>query len=51
MIPRISPGKTWAGVYGALVAVAIYALALLPFAKAADRARFSRDLGKAGLLA
>jgi len=33
LAPLISPGKTWEGVYGALVAVAIYALALLPFAK------------------
>ena len=33
LAPSISPGKTWEGVYGALVAVALYALALLPFAK------------------
>lgn len=32
LAPAISPGKTWEGVYGALLAVAIYALALLPFA-------------------
>jgi phosphatidate cytidylyltransferase len=32
LAPAISPGKTWEGVYGALIAVAVYALALLPFA-------------------
>lgn len=31
LAPAISPGKTWEGVYGALIAVALYALALLPF--------------------
>ncbi len=30
LAPSISPGKTWEGVYGALVAVAIYALVLWP---------------------
>jgi phosphatidate cytidylyltransferase len=35
LAPAISPGKTWEGVYGALIAVAIYALALLPFAQEA----------------
>ena len=35
LAPAISPGKTWEGVYGALIAVAIYALALLPFAQGA----------------
>ncbi|HKW79613.1 MAG TPA: phosphatidate cytidylyltransferase [Casimicrobiaceae bacterium] len=35
LAPSISPGKTWEGVYGALAAVAVYALALLPFAAAA----------------
>jgi phosphatidate cytidylyltransferase len=35
LAPAISPGKTWEGVYGALIAVAVYALALLPFAEAA----------------
>ena len=34
----MSPGKTWEGVYGALVAVAVYALALLPLARAAGYA-------------
>ena len=35
LAPSISPGKTWEGVYGGLIAVAIYALALLPFANGA----------------
>ena len=35
LAPAISPGKTWEGVYGALIAVAVYALALLPFADGA----------------
>jgi phosphatidate cytidylyltransferase len=35
----ISPGKTWEGVYGALAAVAIYAAALVPFARAAGYPR------------
>jgi phosphatidate cytidylyltransferase len=35
LAPAISPGKTWEGVYGALAAVAVYALALVPFAQAA----------------
>jgi phosphatidate cytidylyltransferase len=35
LAPSISPGKTWEGVYGGLIAVAIYALALLPFAEGA----------------
>jgi len=35
LAPAISPGKTWEGVYGALAAVAVYALALLPLAGAA----------------
>jgi phosphatidate cytidylyltransferase len=32
LAPTISPGKTWEGVYGALGAAALYALALLPLA-------------------
>ena len=32
LAPSISPGKTWEGVYGALAAVAVYALALVPLA-------------------
>ena len=41
LAPAISPGKTWEGVYGAMVAVAIYALALLPFSA---RAGYSEPL-------
>jgi len=33
LAPWISPGKTWEGVFGALIAVAVYALALVPFAR------------------
>lgn len=33
LAPSISPGKTWEGVYGALVAVAAYAFALVPLAR------------------
>jgi phosphatidate cytidylyltransferase len=32
LAPMISPGKTWEGVYGALAAVGLYALALTPLA-------------------
>ncbi|MFO1317605.1 MAG: phosphatidate cytidylyltransferase [Burkholderiales bacterium] len=32
LAPQVSPGKTWEGVYGAWVAVAVYALALVPWA-------------------
>ena len=39
LAPSISPGKTWEGVYGALAAVAIYALLLLPYAEAAGYPR------------
>ncbi len=35
LAPLVSPGKSWEGVYGAWVAVALYALALVPFADAA----------------
>ncbi len=35
LAPAISPGKTWEGVGGAVVAVAVYAAALAPFAPAA----------------
>lgn len=35
LAPAISPGKTWEGVYGALIAIAVYAAALVPFADAA----------------
>lgn len=36
LAPQVSPGKTWEGVYGAWVAVALYALALVPLATAAS---------------
>jgi phosphatidate cytidylyltransferase len=32
LAPLVSPGKSWEGVYGAWVAVAIYAALLVPFA-------------------
>ncbi|MEO8305341.1 MAG: phosphatidate cytidylyltransferase [Betaproteobacteria bacterium] len=35
LAPQVSPGKTWEGVYGAMAAVAIYAVALVPLAVAA----------------
>jgi len=35
LAPAISPGKTWEGVYGALAAIVVYALAWLMFAPAA----------------
>jgi phosphatidate cytidylyltransferase len=37
LAPHVSPGKTWEGVYGALAAVAIYALLLTPLSDAAGR--------------
>jgi phosphatidate cytidylyltransferase len=35
LAPEVSPGKTWEGVYGALAAVVVYALLLVPYAAAA----------------
>jgi phosphatidate cytidylyltransferase len=35
LAPQVSPGKTWEGVFGAWIAVAVYALVLLPYAGAA----------------
>jgi len=32
LAPQVSPGKTWEGVYGALLAVGLYAVALVPLA-------------------
>jgi len=48
LAPRVSPGKTWEGVYGALFAVALYALALAPLAQ---RAGFEGASGTATTLA
>lgn len=48
LAPAISPGKTWEGVYGALTAVVVYALLLLPFAAAAG---YARPLGATSALA
>jgi phosphatidate cytidylyltransferase len=42
LAPQVSPGKTWEGVYGAFVAVAFYALAIVPFAR---NAGFGGPLG------
>ena len=33
LAPLVSPGKTWEGVYGALAAVALYSLCLVPLAR------------------
>jgi phosphatidate cytidylyltransferase len=41
LAPSISPGKTWEGVYGALAAIAIYALALMP---SAQRAGYTSEI-------
>ena len=49
LAPQISPGKTWEGVIGALVAVAIYALALEPFAARARVPRAHRCRGDRAL--
>ena len=47
LAPSISPGKTWEGVYGALLAVAVYALLLTPFA---PRAGYTSALTPAAML-
>ena len=39
LAPSISPGKTWEGVGGAMLAVAAYALALIPLAQASGWVR------------
>ncbi|HVO88876.1 MAG TPA: phosphatidate cytidylyltransferase, partial [Casimicrobiaceae bacterium] len=41
LAPAVSPGKTWEGVYGALIAVGLYALLLIPLAPAAG---FDREI-------
>jgi phosphatidate cytidylyltransferase len=51
LAPRISPGKTWEGVYGGLLAVAIYALCLLPFASQAGPVLATSALVVVGWLA
>ena len=38
LAPQVSPGKTWEGVLGALAAVALYSLALVPLARSAGYA-------------
>lgn len=48
LAPMISPGKTWEGVVGALIAVAIYAIALVPFARAAG---YPREVSAAAVVA
>jgi phosphatidate cytidylyltransferase len=48
LAPAISPGKTWEGVYGALAAVSLYALALAPIA---PRAGFEGAAGPGTTLA
>jgi phosphatidate cytidylyltransferase len=35
LAPLVSPGKTWEGVWGGIAAVAVYAAAIVPFARAA----------------
>ena len=35
LAPRISPGKSWEGVFGGIAAVVVYAIALVPFASRA----------------
>ena len=42
LAPLVSPGKTWEGVYGGLVAVAVYALCLVPLAR---DAHFTGEVG------
>jgi phosphatidate cytidylyltransferase len=51
LAPAISPGKTWEGVYGALAAVAVYALALVPFARDAGLSREPSPLAIAAWVA
>jgi phosphatidate cytidylyltransferase len=48
LAPAISPGKTWEGVAGALAAVGLYALALVPLARAAG---YTREVSPAAVAA
>jgi phosphatidate cytidylyltransferase len=50
LAPAVSPGKTWEGVYGALAAVALYALALIPLARDAGFAPEAQPLFVVGWL-
>ena len=51
LAPQVSPGKTWEGVYGALAAVAVYALALVPLADAAGHSGVVTPAAVAGWVA
>ena len=51
LAPTISPGKTWEGVYGALLATGLYALGLLWFAPEAGYTRAGSLAALAGWLA
>ena len=48
LAPRISPGKTWEGAAGAVAAVVVYALLLLPLAR---RAGFAADVDATAMTA
>jgi phosphatidate cytidylyltransferase len=48
LAPLVSPGKTWEGVFGGLAAVAVYAVALVPFARAAG---YEGDVGPLAIAA
>jgi len=51
LAPTISPGKTWEGVYGALAATAVYALAMLYLAPGVVHATDRSPLAIAGWVA
>jgi phosphatidate cytidylyltransferase len=48
LAPAISPGKTWEGAFGALIAVVVYALLLVPLAR---RAGFAGPVDAASIAA